>query len=271
MTADEPDPVDIERFALGLARAAGERIVAWRGRGPRVRYKGAAPPGGGAPTDPVSEADLDLEEWLRTRVAEAYPEHGFVGEETGAHHPDAETVWLADPIDGTSNFVAGYPLFACSLAVVRRGRPAIGAVWCSTSHALRPGVYHAGEAGGLCFEGEPLAPVRPLPGVERGLVDDRGGGESRLGARWDRRFGGSAALACALVAAGVLDGARLRRPHAWDVAAGIVLARAARREVWVRAQRRWSAFASFDPERLAEWRQSLVVGESAAAAELRAR
>jgi myo-inositol-1(or 4)-monophosphatase len=66
-------------------------------------------------------------------------------------------VWAIDPIDGTTNFVNGFPLFAASIGMLHRGCPVVGAIWCSTSYALRAGVYHARAGGALRFEGEPLA------------------------------------------------------------------------------------------------------------------
>ena len=56
-----------------------------------------------------------------------------------------------------ANFVNGFPLFAASIGVLHQGRPLVGAVWCSTSHALRAGVYHARAGGARWPTGRPMA------------------------------------------------------------------------------------------------------------------
>lgn len=78
-------------------------------------------------------------------------------------------VWAVDPIDGTTNFVNGFPLFAASIGVLHRGRPIVGALWCATSHRLRAGVYHARADGELCFEGNSVMPTAN-PAVRGGLA-----------------------------------------------------------------------------------------------------
>ncbi|MYI82359.1 MAG: hypothetical protein F4056_03295 [Chloroflexi bacterium] len=104
-----------------------------------------------------------------------------MGAEAGGDaEADREFVWVLDPVDGTANFVNGFPLFASSIGVLRRGRPVVGAIWCSTSHALRPGVYHAQEGGPLCFEGEPAPLGRPSVGVKRRLGASPGRAHGRM-------------------------------------------------------------------------------------------
>jgi myo-inositol-1(or 4)-monophosphatase len=91
----------------------------------------------------------------------------------------------------------------------------------------------------------------------------------RRAAPFDRRASGSAAIECAFVAAGVLDGARFRRLWIWDVAAGVALARAAGVPVWVGTRRGWTPFARFvaPPTRAAgrrstlrDWHRPLLLG-----------
>lgn len=68
---------------------------------------------------PVTVADVEAERRIKAVIAEAYPEHGFFGEETGKENPDAEFTWLIDPIDGTKSFVRGYPLFSTQIALMQ--------------------------------------------------------------------------------------------------------------------------------------------------------
>ena len=72
-----------------------------------------------APLDLVTEADRAVEKLLKAELAEAFPDDGFWGEETGGD--PSRSLWVADPIDGTSNFVAGLPLWGTSLAYVEDG------------------------------------------------------------------------------------------------------------------------------------------------------
>ncbi len=81
--------------------------------------------------DFVTAVDRQAESELRRLLLSKYPEHGFLGEETGGHRLGAEHVWIVDPIDGTSNFAAGLPQFAVSLACLQGGQPLVAAVHCA--------------------------------------------------------------------------------------------------------------------------------------------
>ena len=77
-----------------------------------------------------------------------FPDHGIIGEEVSeSADPDCEYVWVVDPIDGTSNFVNGFPLFASSIGVLHQGRPIIGAVWLIVLYCFKGnrGVNRFGE------------------------------------------------------------------------------------------------------------------------------
>ena len=142
--------------------------------------------------DPVSEIDQRVEALIRARVAERFPEHDVIGEEMVERlSRPHDCVWTVDPIDGTTNFVNGFPMFAASIGVLQRGRPVVGAVWCSTGHALRPGVYHASAGGKFRFENSDVTPKlnpavrRRLAGVPTVAVHDK---------NWETRKTGSAAM-----------------------------------------------------------------------------
>jgi len=77
---------------------------------------------------PVTEADRQVEAALRAAIAARYPHHGIVGEEYGRHTPEAEFVWVLDPIDGTRAFIAGQPLFGTLIALLHRGQPVVGTI-----------------------------------------------------------------------------------------------------------------------------------------------
>jgi myo-inositol-1(or 4)-monophosphatase len=67
--------------------------------------------------DFVTEVDKAAEEAIIEILSDAYPTHGFLAEETGEHNPGAESVWIIDPLDGTTNFIHGFPQYAISIAL----------------------------------------------------------------------------------------------------------------------------------------------------------
>ena len=77
---------------------------------------------------PVTEFDRGVEQTLRAMIRARYPEHGIIGEEFPPEHPDAEFVWVMDPIDGTKSFVVGVPVFTTLIALCRHNRPMIGVI-----------------------------------------------------------------------------------------------------------------------------------------------
>jgi myo-inositol-1(or 4)-monophosphatase len=140
----------------------------------------------------------------------------------------------------------------------------VGAVWTSISHALRPGVYYATDGGKLRFEGDDVTP-KLNPAVRRRLA----GVPMVTGADgdWDTRKTGSAAVECALVAAGLMQVARFAAPNIWDVAGGLALLRAAGCDIRRNDNGRWLPMDAFTPMRgpgdeddLRYWRGGLVVG-----------
>ena len=271
--AEAIDLAAIEALAVELATLAGREITAAFGTIFTVRYK-AGPQDAVSLRDPVSEIDRNVEIHIRERLAARFPDHGIIGEEL-AERPgrNSDVVWAVDPIDGTTNFVNGFPLFAASIGVLQRGRPIAGAVWCSVSHALRAGVYHARAGSGLRFEDEDVTPkinaavLRRLAGVPVVANADEAG--------WETRKTGSAALECALVAAGLLEVARFAAPNIWDVAGGVALVRAGGSVAREHDGARWSPMDAFTPLARGEekpdlrfWRRAMVIGTPTAVARM---
>jgi myo-inositol-1(or 4)-monophosphatase len=77
---------------------------------------------------PVTIADRGAEQLMRTLIAAKFPSHGVIGEELGNDRPDAEFVWVLDPIDGTKSFISGVPLFGTLIALMHQGQPVLGAI-----------------------------------------------------------------------------------------------------------------------------------------------
>jgi myo-inositol-1(or 4)-monophosphatase len=271
--ADAVDLASIEALAVELATLAGGEIMAAFGNIFTVRYKTGTQDTVSL-RDPVSQIDSDVEILIRQQLTARYPDHGIIGEELAerpAHNSDF--VWAVDPIDGTTNFINGFPLFAASIGVLQLGRPVAGAVWCSVSHALRAGVYHARAGGNLRFDGEDVTPkvnaavLRRLAGVPVVANIDATG--------WETRKTGSAALECALVAAGLLEVSRFVAPNIWDVAGGIALVQAGGGVAREYDGERWSPMDAFTPlarglekPDLRSWRHTLVVGTAQAVARM---
>ncbi|MBI5526495.1 MAG: inositol monophosphatase [Deltaproteobacteria bacterium] len=211
-----------------IARAAGAVLRKHhlaRGRaGLRVRTKGT-------PTDLVTEVDKKAEAVVKKMIADAYPDHGIVSEEGAAANPRAQTVWYVDPLDGTTNFVHGYPHFAVSIAVVHRGKTVVGCVY----DPIRDELFLAASGGGAFLNGRPMH-VSATRSLGRSLLatgfpyDLRESPENNLDfwsafafrARALRRDG-SAALNLCYVAAGRFDGFWEMKLKPWDMAAGMLM------------------------------------------------
>jgi myo-inositol-1(or 4)-monophosphatase len=250
---------EIEHTAVRLARMAGEHITAALGKPLQVDFKSAAA-GSAVNSNPVSEVDRAVETLLRRELATAFPDHAIIGEESmGPMRVGAEFTWVIDPVDGTTNFINGLPLFGTSIGVLRDGHPIAGAIWCSTSHALRPGVYHAREGGTLRFDDKDV--VRRDAGAWRGIASLPRHVRS-YGAHWDSRLLGSATLEIAFAAAGLLRLAYVPRPSLWDAAAGVVLANAAGCVTLTLQDSKWIPLKYFEP--LESWRQPILVGDKQA-------
>lgn len=264
LESDETQLAEIEKVAVGLANLAGAEITNTLGGILSVKYKGRAE--AEEPwLDPVSEVDHRIEELFRSRLGAEFPDHGIIGEEFDDKVGREDGyVWAIDPIDGTANFVNGFPLCAAAVGVLHRGVPVVGAVWCGASHALRPGVYHARSGGVLRFNDDEVVP-RSNPAVRRRLagvpkpIPGRGG--------WETRKTGSAAIECAFVAAGILEAARFESPNIWDIAGGIALVEASGGLVLGEEEGTWQPFEGFEPPMiegatgmLRGWRGSIAIG-----------
>lgn len=83
-----------------------------------------------ADASPVTLADREAEAALRAMIQATYPQHGFLGEESGSVGSDAEYVWVIDPIDGTKNFITGKPIFGTLIALILHRVPVLGIIDC---------------------------------------------------------------------------------------------------------------------------------------------
>jgi histidinol phosphatase-like enzyme (inositol monophosphatase family) len=145
------------RFAHELADAARALLAPAAAMRPEVEVK--------ADRSFVTALDQQIEARLRVMIAARYPAHGIVGEEEAARRPDAEVVWVLDPIDGTAPFVAGVPVFGTLIALAVQGRPVVGIMDLPVTRQRYVGV--AGRASTL--DGQPLR-TRACDALEQAIL-----------------------------------------------------------------------------------------------------
>ncbi len=176
----------------------------------------------------VTQADTQIEQLLRQRIADRYPSHGVLGEEFGTEPGDGETRWIIDPIDGTHNLVRGIPIFATLMAAEREGRLVAAAV-SAPALARRWWAWRSGGAYLRDLLGERRIRVSDVKRLEdaqlvwSGLRGMEGAGRidalralSRTAWR-DRGFGDF--WGYMLVAEGAADAMLEFGPTLWDLAA----------------------------------------------------
>lgn len=220
-----PDPAtltEIMSFARALARAGGRIAMLHYGQAnPRLKFDETL----------VTEADLAVQEHLRQEVARRFPDHRFLGEETGTTEgpEQGEYLWVVDPVDGTSCFSKGYPVWGVSLAVLHEEKPVLG-------------VFHmpvTGELFSAHTGGKPICDDEAISARTDEVVDNESLmlTYSRFHRDFDTTFpgkvrslGSTVAHIC-YVARGAAWGAVLNNIHIWDVVAGQVILEAAGGEI----------------------------------------
>ena len=219
-------------IALQAARSAGVQIVRASDRLDRVKIevKGQH--------DYVSEVDRDAETTIIEHLRKAYPDHSIISEEFGTQAGrDADSEWIIDPLDGTTNFIRGIPHYAISIAFRHRGRLEHAVVYDpikreeftasrgkgaflnekrirTSGRVAKTGALFA---TGIPFSNESFDNIDPYLGCMKDLADNSSG-IRRLGA---------ASLDLAYVAAGRYDAFWEMHLKSWDIAAGVLLVREA--------------------------------------------
>ncbi len=210
--------------AVEIVTRAGAMQLAHFGGDVRIDKKGAI--------DLVTEVDLAVERMFRDAIAARFPDHQVLGEEMGGvADATAGPCWIFDPIDGTTNYAHGLPIFCASLALEIDGVPEVGAVYDPTRQEL----FTAERGGGARLNGSALHVSSAATLLESMLVtgfpyDVHDRVDEIVGlfgafvgeARAVRRLG-SAAIDLCYVAAGRMDGFWEQRLKPWDVAAGALI------------------------------------------------
>jgi myo-inositol-1(or 4)-monophosphatase len=217
------DPLLVTTAIEAVVRA-GELQMARFGQGVHIDKKGAI--------DLVTEVDLAVERMFRALIAERFPEHAVLAEELGgAVAVPPGPCWVFDPIDGTTNYAHGLPIFCASLAFEVDGVAEIGAIYDPNRREL----FTAERGGGAFLNGRPLRVsaaetlldavlVTGFPYDVHQRVDEIVGlfGAFVGRARAVRRLG-SAAIDLCYVAAGRMDGFWESDLKPWDIAAGALI------------------------------------------------
>lgn len=179
----------------------------------------------------VTEIDKKSEEMIIRKIKQRYPHHDFLAEESGSHEQRSDYKWVIDPLDGTTNFTHGFPMFCVSIALEVKGEVVLGVVYDPNADEL----YSAEKGKGATLNGKPIRVSTVSKLIESILVtgfpytikDDpdeilRHFGNFLVEAQAIRRLG-SAALDLCYVAAGRLDGFWESSLNPWDMAAGVLI------------------------------------------------
>ena len=184
--------------------------------------------------DLVTQIDRDVERMFRALIADRFPDHAVLAEEFEMHgdrQHEAEFCWVFDPVDGTTNYAHGLPIFCCACSLERRGQPIVAAIYDPSRREL----FTAERGLGAWLNGAPLRVSTADTLIDSLLCTGfpytvQTEGEYLLGlfgdfirrARAVRRLG-SAAIDLAYVAAGRFDGFWEVRLNPWDISAGALL------------------------------------------------
>ncbi len=272
---------DIEQHAVEIARGAGRILAGYFGRPITVEFKDEHE------RDPVTAADKAAQEYLTAEIAKRFPEHGVLGEEGTEEEKESEApakdiLWVLDPLDGTTNFINGLPVFASSIGVLHRGWPMAAALyvpWPNSEPKSGGGfVLHCRKGGG-CFADDERVSVyeseKPVPSRLIGVPGYFGVGQrftgELAGKAGEVRTTGSIAYELAMTARGVLQYAMFGAPRLWDMAGGALAVVEAGGTVMTRfrGERRWHTMECLVPsweektptmKELRGWTASLVAG-----------
>jgi myo-inositol-1(or 4)-monophosphatase len=213
-------------FAIQAARDAGRILSERYGRAIQITNKGDI--------NLVTEADLAAELLIVERIRSHYPRHAILAEEAGeveiAGSAEAEYKWIIDPLDGTTNYAHGYPVFCVSIALEREGKVVLGVVY----DPLRDELFAAERGEGATLNGRRIR-VSETDDLNRALVCTGFPYDVRERSDFVRHFAnfimhaqsvrrdGAAALDLAYVACGRFDAFWEEGLRPWDVAAGVLL------------------------------------------------
>jgi len=270
---------ELEAFGIGIARQAGMLLQQHFQKPLAVEYKDKAR----VRRDPVTEADKRSEELLKEAILRELPGHGILAEEgSQVESANSDFLWVLDPLDGTSNFMSGLPLYAVSVGLLRHGKPVLGCIFIPSTSSPEGSIFHASLGGGAFRDDQPIR-VSENPQPEGGQLMIMPSFYARLfrakrrltQQMGDLRAPGSIAYELAMTASGVFQYAVFNRARIWDIAAGIPLVTEAGgialADRW--KGRGWETFEDFSsasaqnptPQQLKDWSGSWIFGNASIA------
>ncbi len=214
----------ILRVAIAAAYKGGEHQRNLLGKLETVDKKGAI--------DLVTEADTAAEKAILETITDVFPDHSVLAEESGRREGNPDCRWIVDPLDGTTNFAHGVPIFCASIAFSYRGELSVGAVLNPISGELFTAIREKGaQLNGRSIrvsDNHPLSESLLVTGFPYNFKEIFDSVITRFGnclkaSRGVRRLG-SAALDLCFVACGRFDGFWEQNLHPWDTAAGTLIA-----------------------------------------------
>ncbi len=229
MTLSSTERSDINHVAVEAARQAGAVLLDYAQKGFTIQHKEQA-------INLVTEADLQAERTILEHIRQHFPNHQILSEEEGLQDAStSQTKWIIDPLDGTTNFAHGFPMYNVSIGIEQEGRVIAGVVLDPTRNEL----FHAQENQGATLNGTPIQ-VSKTPKLNQALMvtgfaydihtaEDNNLREFcafALKARGMRRTG-TAAIDLCYIASGRFDGFWELKLNPWDTAAGTLIAKEA--------------------------------------------
>jgi myo-inositol-1(or 4)-monophosphatase len=217
-----PKPIELTPFMIEIAREAGALVMEYFHQRVKVEYKGDV--------DLVTVADRKSEALILERIRSRYPDHDILGEEGGLHAQGSSYRWYVDPLDGTTNFAHGFPVFCVSLGVEYAGERVAGVIYDPT----RDEMFAAEKGGGAYLNTQPIH-VSKVANLAECLVATGFPSHKRhknpniffyhqltLRTHGVRRAG-SAALDLCSVACGRFEAFWEFNLNPWDTAAGVLI------------------------------------------------
>ena len=206
---------------IQISKEAGEIIREGFGKNFSIEYKTNA-------SNLVTEIDKKSEATIINFIRKEFPGHSVLAEESGEHRTSSEYLWVIDPLDGTTNFAHGFPMFAVSIGVQKNGETICGAVY----DIMRDEIYSSEKGSGSFRNGQKLQVSSNsdlqqsvlVTGFPYNIAENPDHAFERFiaslkSARAVRRLG-SAAIDFCYVASGVFDGFWEVHLHPWDICAG---------------------------------------------------
>jgi len=210
-------------FAIDTAVASGKLLAEGIGDRLQVEWKGRV--------NAVTHMDRQSEALIKSAIHKYFPDHGILAEESDLEQSQAEYRWIIDPLDGTSNYLHGFPAYCVSIGLFRGGHPLLGVIY----DPERDELFHAEKGKGAFLNGGKIQ-VSSVEKLDKSILAT--GFPYEQSAEYHRNFElfkefymqsmgirrmGAAALDLAYVAAGRLDGYWEYVLQPWDMAAGLLI------------------------------------------------